>query len=516
MTLAIPSNSCHDRVAILVLLVQVFYGVLIDMRVGELARRTGVGVSTLRAWERRFGILRPIRSPSGQRLYTDADVERVAAVCRLVAEGLTLSSAVGRVADAGTGALSTGEGEAFLLHQVVQAADQGIWVSQEGRTRYANRRMAELMGCSIDELVARPVLDFIDPESLDEVTKRGRLVRDGYSQKFEVRLRRADASWFLADVSTTPLRDGRGVYQGAVAVVSDITARIQAESESRFRTALLDAIGEAVMAAGPDGTMVYANPAAEALFGWRASELVGQNGLELFGAPDAGDTPMRIHSKLIAKRHHSGEVTMTRRDGTHIAAHMTGAPVVDGRGEVVGVIAVLRDSSERNRLEQEVRTQEQQAETVALLGARALQHDPSERDSVLTEAVEAIRRVLQTEHAALCEVIGDGSELTIRASSPLAERSAAIPGGSRSLAGYAALARRVVRVEDAERDRRFDVKWMQERLGIVSAIAAPVFGSSGVCAVLLAGSTVPYKFNRSAVNFMQSMANVVGAALQHQ
>jgi PAS domain S-box-containing protein len=484
------------------------------MRVGEVARRTGVGVSTLRAWERRFGILEPVRSPSGQRLYANADVERVAAVCRLVAEGLTLSAAAGRLASDGIGALSTGESEAFLLHQVVQAADQGIWVSHDGRTRYANRRMAELMGCSVDDLLARPVLEFIDPESLDEVAKRGRLVRDGHRQKFEVRMRRADASSFLAEVSTTPLRDRRGTYNGAVAVVSDVTARNEADSEARFRTALLDAIGEAVMAARPDGTMVYANPAAEQLFGWRSSELIGQNGLELFAAP-GGPSAMRIHSKLIENRRHSGEVNLTRRDGSHLVAHMTGAPVLDGRGEVVGVIGVLRDSSERHRLEHEVRTQEQQAETVALLGARALQYSPNERDPLLTEAVEATRRVLQTEHAALFEVSGDGNELAVRASSPPVDAPTIIPSGSRSFAGYACLARKVVRVEDARRDRRFDVEPMAGQPAIVSAIAAPVFGPSGVCAVLTADSTTPHKFNRSAAHFIQSIANVVGIALQH-
>ena len=57
------------------------------MRVGEVARRTGVGVSTLRAWERRFGVLTPERSPGGQRRYTDADVERVTAVRRLLGGG---------------------------------------------------------------------------------------------------------------------------------------------------------------------------------------------------------------------------------------------------------------------------------------------------------------------------------------------------------------------------------------------------------------------------------------------
>ena len=46
------------------------------LRIGELARRTGVGVSTLRAWESRFRFLEPERSPAGQRLYVDSDVDR--------------------------------------------------------------------------------------------------------------------------------------------------------------------------------------------------------------------------------------------------------------------------------------------------------------------------------------------------------------------------------------------------------------------------------------------------------
>src|SRR5258708_470282 len=133
------------------------------MRIGELARRAGVGVSTLRAWERRFALLAPSRSSGRQRLYTEDDLRRISAVRRLAAEGLTLVAAASRVAHAGAGPLATGESEALLLRQIVQAADDGIWVSREGRTLFVNRKMAELMRCSIDELLARPVLDFIDP-----------------------------------------------------------------------------------------------------------------------------------------------------------------------------------------------------------------------------------------------------------------------------------------------------------------------------------------------------------------
>ena len=286
------------------------------MRVGELARRTGVGVSTLRAWERRFGFLDPPRSPSGQRVYAEADVERVNAVSRLVVEGLTLSAAMTRVAGAGTAAPTAGEGEAFLLHQVMQVVEQGIWVSQDGRTRYVNRHMAEMMRCSTEELLARPVLDFHDPESTDEIKERARIGRGGVNQRYEVRLRRADGTSFLAETATTPLLSSSGAYQGAVAVVTDITERKKAEEASRFQGALLDAIGEAVMAAIPDGTIVYANPAAERLFGWKIDEMVGQNGLDLLPTEEATRASLSIHSRLLRKRVYSGDLVPSRRDSS--------------------------------------------------------------------------------------------------------------------------------------------------------------------------------------------------------
>src|SRR3954471_9001087 len=50
------------------------------VRVGELARRVGVSPAVLRAWERRYGLLRPQRSRAGQRLYPAADEARVRAM----------------------------------------------------------------------------------------------------------------------------------------------------------------------------------------------------------------------------------------------------------------------------------------------------------------------------------------------------------------------------------------------------------------------------------------------------
>lgn len=61
--------------------------------IGELARRTGVTPALLRAWETRYGLLEPSRSPGGFRLYSEEDEARVRRMRALQGEGLSASEA---------------------------------------------------------------------------------------------------------------------------------------------------------------------------------------------------------------------------------------------------------------------------------------------------------------------------------------------------------------------------------------------------------------------------------------
>lgn len=63
------------------------------MRIGELSRRVGVSRELLRAWERRYGLLRPSRSSGGMRLYSAEDERRIRAVQQNMARGLTAAEA---------------------------------------------------------------------------------------------------------------------------------------------------------------------------------------------------------------------------------------------------------------------------------------------------------------------------------------------------------------------------------------------------------------------------------------
>lgn len=63
------------------------------VRIGELARRTGVTVELLRAWEKRYGLLQPARTPAGYRLYSDADEQRVREMQQGLDAGLAAAEA---------------------------------------------------------------------------------------------------------------------------------------------------------------------------------------------------------------------------------------------------------------------------------------------------------------------------------------------------------------------------------------------------------------------------------------
>src|SRR5512146_2518353 len=63
------------------------------LRIGELSRRVGVPPELLRAWEQRYGLLQPVRSAGGFRLYTTADENRVRSMRRHLDAGISAAQA---------------------------------------------------------------------------------------------------------------------------------------------------------------------------------------------------------------------------------------------------------------------------------------------------------------------------------------------------------------------------------------------------------------------------------------
>ena len=100
------------------------------IRIGELERRTGIPSATIRAWERRYGVVKPRRGESGYRLYSPADERRLRSMAALVKEGLAPAEAADRVRgigrdsgrpDGASGAISLGDSmQAELIESLLR------------------------------------------------------------------------------------------------------------------------------------------------------------------------------------------------------------------------------------------------------------------------------------------------------------------------------------------------------------------------------------------------------------
>lgn len=146
------------------------------------------------------------------------------------------------------------------FRRIVATANEGIWVlGPDTRTTFVNPVMSEMLGCTGEAMIGRPMNDFMLQEDHADHSERMAARSRGASEHYERRFRRGDGQLLWAHVSAAPILDSAGRYAGSFAMVTDITARKQAEEElKRYRDRLEEEVEQRM------GDLVLARNAAEA------------------------------------------------------------------------------------------------------------------------------------------------------------------------------------------------------------------------------------------------------------
>jgi PAS domain S-box-containing protein len=159
---------------------------------------------------------------------------------------------------------------------------------------------------------------------------------------------------------------------------------------------------------------------------------------------------------------------------------------------------------------------EQQA-AVAEIGQRALADEPLE--TLLTEACELVRSILDVNLVDVLELSKDRSELRIIAGvgwRPGVVGVATLPANTGSMSGYTLVTGGPVIVEDFPAETRFTVQPIMFEHQVVAAIAVRVGELQNPFGVLAAFTTQPAEFTREDANFLQAVANVLAAAVERR
>ena len=118
--------------------------------------------------------------------------------------------------------------------RIVQTAEEGIWtIDAQSRTTYVNPKMAAMLGYAEPEMVGRALTDFMDQEGQSIAQDNLERRRQGITEQHDFKFRRKDGSDLWSLIATNPILDADGAYAGALAMVTDITARKQAEDALR-------------------------------------------------------------------------------------------------------------------------------------------------------------------------------------------------------------------------------------------------------------------------------------------
>lgn len=129
-----------------------------------------------------------------------------------------------------------------LADLVLETTVEGIWlIDADARTTFVNRRLAELLGYTEDEMVGRPVFDFLDRQRWPIAERNLKQRALGIEDRQEVQLVRKDGQivWVLG--SANPVFDADGNYAGALALIGDLSSQKEREEALRARIGDLEA-----------------------------------------------------------------------------------------------------------------------------------------------------------------------------------------------------------------------------------------------------------------------------------
>jgi PAS domain S-box-containing protein len=164
-------------------------------------------------------------------------------------------------------------------------------------------------------------------------------------------------AWLVAD---TPLE--RLAFAGSVVVSAAVAVffglRLAQEGKRRHERLLalagiVETTGDGVVAARLDRTITAWNSGAENLFGYTADEMIGASVSRIVPPGDEHTLQDNLEQMLKKNGMHTYEVKRLRKDGSLVDVQITLSPLRNDEGQVVGISSIIRDISERRRLEAE-------------------------------------------------------------------------------------------------------------------------------------------------------------------
>lgn len=238
-----------------------------------------------------------------------------------------------------------------MFRLVVEAAPTGmVMVNSQGAISLVNSQIEEQFGYQRRELVGQPI-EVLVPERF---RAKHPVYRADYFSKPALRAMgtgrdlyglRKDKSEFPVEIGLNPIQTAEGMV--VMASVIDITERKKAEEDHLRLAAIVESSEDAIVGKTLSGIITSWNKAAERLYGYKASEILGRS-ISVLIPPDRPDELPAILEKLNRGEHvEHFETVRVRKDQKQIYVAVTISLIKNAAGQLIGASAIARDITEK-------------------------------------------------------------------------------------------------------------------------------------------------------------------------
>jgi PAS domain S-box-containing protein len=223
--------------------------------------------------------------------------------------------------------------------------DAMVCVDDQGRIAGVNAEAEKLFDYARADLAGQPI-EILVPEGTrhPHAGHRDRYLACPRSRPMgagkDLAGRRSDGSTFPAEISLSTIHTADGIL--IATAVRDLTERQQAAETASQLAAIVRSSPAAVLGQTLGGIITSWNPAAERLYGYRASEIIGQHICALI-PPEDRDRELEILARVArGVRLEGHQAQRVRKDGSPVTVSLTLSPITGSTGKITGLSAVAR------------------------------------------------------------------------------------------------------------------------------------------------------------------------------